>query len=398
MTVDSLAGDAPVYDPYDPAVRAEPYGVYAELRSRAPVARSPLGFWAVTRYRDVAELLRDPRLGQGTPDVSSVGEESFPTKPLIFLDPPDHTRLRALVTRAFSARTVERLRPSIVDLATRLLERAGDEFDLVAEVGAPLPVEVICDLVGVPESDRRELNDHVHELSRAVDPSPPPDAIEELLRSVLWFAEYFTALAAERRRAPGDDLFSALVAVEERGERLTLDELVHTATLLFSAGHETTVNLLGNGFLALLTHPTEERRLRTEPELVPSAIEEMLRWDGPVQFATPRIANERLEVAGATIEPGDEVRLLLGSANRDPDVFDEPDRFDVGRAPNKHVAFGGGGHFCLGASLARLEARVVVTEVLERFSSLELAGPPTRRDDTAILRGLTSLPVRGVRR
>lgn len=400
MTAGTSLDELPVYDPYDPGLRVDPYPSYRTLRERDPVHRSPLGFWAVTRYHDVAELLRDPRLSQGGPDFDTPSEDddSLANSPLIFLDPPDHTRLRGLVNRAFSARTVEGLRTSVLTLARRLLDEVDDEFDLVAEVAAPLPVAVICDLVGVPEEDREELERHMDGPAAVVDPSPPPEAVEQMVASILWFRDYFDALSEARRREPRDDLLSALVAVEAEGERLTRGELVHTAILLFAAGHETTVNLLGNGFLALARHPREERRLRADPALVGPAVEEMLRWDSPVQVATPRIATERLEVAGTRIEAGDELRLLLGSANRDPHAFEDPERFDVGRSPNRHVAFGGGPHFCLGASLARLEAQVVVGEVLARFGALELAGAPQRRDDTVILRGLTSLPLRGARR
>ena len=390
-------------DLLDPEFLADPYPVYHRLRAGDPVHRHPFGFFVLTRYEDVAAFLRDARFGKsgyqallqarfgGGPDTGWLGQS------MLFRDPPDHTRLRALVGRAFTPRVVEALRPHVQAIVDRLLDRAAEarRMDVIEDLAYPLPVTVISELLGVPTSDAEQVKDWSRDVARALDAIAlpvGPEVLERGLRATAAMVDYFRELASARRRRPGSDLLSGLVEAEEAGDRLTERELLATCVLLYIAGHETTVNLVGNGLLALLRHPEEWRRLRDDPALLPGAIEELLRYDGPVQ-RTGRLAAEDLEIGGVAIPAGTLVLGILGAANRDPAQFTEPDRLDVARDEPRHVAFGSGIHYCLGAPLARLEARAALGAVLRRFPDVTLdVERPVWRPSSA-LRGLEALPV-----
>jgi unspecific monooxygenase len=308
------------------------------------------------------------------------------------MDPPDHTRLRRLVSKAFTARLIERLRPRIEQVVQELLADASGEVDLIRALAYPLPVILISELLGVPAQDRDRFKGWSDALARGLDPDflLPAADIAERDQARLEFAAYFQELSALRRSDPRDDLLSALVAVSDGGDALTEQELLATCILLLVAGHETTVNLIGNGALALLRHPDQLAWLRTHPEAVPAAIEELLRYDPPVQL-TLRTALQDTELAGATIKRGELVLLLTGAANRDPTVFEDPDRLDLQRAASGHLSFGLGIHFCLGAPLARLEGEIALAALLRR--DITLAGGDLAYRDNLVLRGLARLPV-----
>lgn len=392
-----------------PEYRENPYPFLATLRESDPVFHTPFGVWLLTRHADVAAVVRDPHLSndernsdlyarymaaRGT--AATILDEALPTA-MLFLDPPDHTRIRGLVSQAFTPRVVEGLRPRAQEIVDGLLDtvaaRSDGHMDVVADLAYPLPVIVICELLGVPASDHETFAGWSRELAGSIDPAPlrTPEQEQRINEAAMAFVEYFAELVTHRRAAPGDDLLSALIVAEEGGERLTEPELYITAMFLLIAGHETTVNLIGNGTLALLHNPGELERLRADPSLGRNAVDELLRYDSPVQI-TQRITLDDYEIGGITIPPRSNVVPVLGAANRDPDAFADPDRLDLGR-PNarQHVGFGGGAHFCLGAPLARLEAEIAIGTLVRRFPGLELAGAPVRRP-TFTLRGLTELP------
>lgn len=391
-----------------PDFRADPYPGWAALREREPVHRTDLGAWVLTRHADVSALLRDPRTStdERNSELYVPGEARGPrneqgdAQPILFLDPPDHTRLRGLVSKAFTVRRVEELAGRVQTLVDELLAamshtaRAGDgTVDLVEQFAYPLPVTVICEMLGVPATDHATFADWSRLLAHAIDPPVlrTPEQETEIDATVDQFMEYFEQLIDRRRAEPGDDLLTALLAAEDAGDRLTHEELLAQTLFLLIAGHETTVNLIGNGVLALLRNPDELTRLRDEPSLDKAALEELLRYDSPVQFSM-RITMDELEIGSTTFAPGSTVLCIIGAANRDPAAFAEPDRLDLGRTENRHLAFGGGAHFCLGAPLARLEGRIAITSLVRRFPELALAGEPAARD-TFTLRGLSKLPV-----
>jgi cytochrome P450 len=374
--------------------RENPYPLYRYLHGVAPVQwNDVLEAWTVARYADVARCLSDARgfSADRTPELVS---GSAVAKSMLVSDPPDHTRLRTLVQKAFTPRVVEGLRPRIVgivdDLLTAAAER-GPQLDVVADLAYPLPVIVIAELLGIPPADRETFHDWSTALAASLDPLVFEEAHIRATNARDALHAYLRGIIAQRRRQPREDLISALVAVEERGDVLSEPELVVMCSLLLIAGHETTVNLIGNGMLALIEHPAALEQLRSHPGLIQSAVEELLRFDSPVQL-TGRIASQPVELGGQTIAAGDWVLPLLGAANRDPLQFAEPDRLDLERNPNPHLAFGRGIHFCLGAPLARLEGQIAIGALVQRFSKLELAGQPLRRDQIT-LRGLSSLPV-----
>jgi cytochrome P450 len=385
-----------------PEFQDDPYPWYALLREAEPVQETPFGVWLLTRHADVTAVVRDPRLSNDparsplAENPARSGRGELDEGVMLFLDPPDHTRLRGLVSKAFTPRTVERLRARVQQLVDALLDRAADRgrMDVVDDLAYPLPIAVICELLGVPPGDHVTFQGWSRQLAASLDPAPlkTPERAAEVGAAAREFDAYFSDLIAHRRRSPGDDLLSRLIAAEQDGDRLSERELLNTGMFLLVAGHETTVNLVGNGTLALLRHPDQLARLRADPSLDRRAVDELLRYDSPVQI-TQRFTVDDYEIGGSTVPPGQGLVPLLGAANRDPAVFPEPDRLDLAReGANRHVAFGGGHHFCLGAALARLEGEIAIGTLVRRFPGLDLAGPPTRRP-AFTLRGLEHLPV-----
>ena len=390
---------------FGPEMLANPYPVYHLLRSMDPVHwQETFQGWVLTRYADVAALLRGPHVSSERTAAAQarVPEEfhelvAFRANAMLNADPPRHTRLRTLVSKAFTPAAVERLAPviqQVVDQAVNAaLARGG--MDVMHDLAYPLPVTVIAQLLGVPPEDRdqfKKWSDDITSTAGNVMANLTPDHYRLALQSTRELTSYFRKVVAERRVRPRDDLLTAMARAEEQGDRLNEDELYANAVLLLNAGHETTTNLIGNGTWALLQFPEERRRLHDDPALAPTAVEELLRFDSPVQF-TSRLLKEDMTVGGKTLRAGQPVLLLLGAANRDPAQFPEPDRLDVGRADNKHVAFGLGPHFCLGAPLARLEGRIVLQTLLRRLPKMRLDGPAPEYRDNFNLRGLKALRV-----
>jgi cytochrome P450 len=394
-----------------PEFRENPYQFFQLLREQEPVHQTPFGVYLLTRHADVAAVVRDPRLSNNqrnsdlfqafaeanpAPDSPMMAEMNYVV--MLFMDPPDHTRLRGLVSKAFTPTMVERLRARIQTIVDERLDaveaRGDDRMDVVTKLAYPLPVVIICELLGVPPGDHSTFQAWSSELAASTDPDPliTPDQQVRINAAGDAFFEYFTDLIERRRRSLGDDLLSALIEAEEGGDRLREEELLGTALFLLIAGHETTVNLIGNGTLALLRNRDQLERLRDDPSNDRHAVEELLRFDSPVQL-TQRITLDDYEVGDVTIPKGQNLIPLLGAANHDPDEFDDPDRLDLRREnANRNVAFGGGHHFCLGASLARLEGAVAIGTLVRRFPGLELAAEPVRKT-TFTLRGLEHLQV-----
>jgi cytochrome P450 len=320
------------------------------------------------------------------PDLARVATEN-----LLMLDPPEHTRIRKLVTKAFTPRVVETLRPRIQRIVAQLLDRAAErrKIELIRDFAYPLPLIVIAEMLGVPIEDRDVFKKWSDELAALLDPFLLPARIPEVRQAFDELAFYFRRVFAERRREPRDDLVSSLVAVEEAGGVLSETELLSVTALLLGAGHETTTSLIANGVVALLRHPRERRRFRDNPELAASAVEELLRYDSPVQL-TDRLAVADAELGGHRIRRGQVVWVLLGAANRDPEVFTEPERLDLGRVDNRHIAFGHGPHFCLGAALARVEAEIALPALFERFPGLSGDPDRLRYKNSVVLRGPVS--------
>src|SRR5882762_1655310 len=390
------------FNPMDPEFLADPYPTYHRLRTEDPVHRSPLGFWVLTRYEDVVGVLRDHRFAKeaiaafvaqklGVELTSGIGIS------MLDRDPPDHTRLRSLVSKAFTPRVVEGLRPRIQQIVDELITRAqaAGSMDVIEEFAYPIPVNVICEMLGVPVADHERFKGWSLDIARGLDSIWLPPDSEVPRRSAASrhaISDYFRGLIAQRRAAPRGDLLSALIAAEEAGDKLNEEELVATCILLLIAGHETTVNLIGNGVLALLRNPAELCRLRETPGLITSAVEELLRYDGPVQ-RTARVASAQATIGGRTIARGEMVMPFIGAADRDPAQFPEPDRLDIGRADNRHIAFGWGIHFCLGAPLARIEGQIAIGTLVGRLPKLTLATDRPEYRQSLTLRGLKSLPV-----
>lgn len=389
------------FDPRSPAFRADPYAFYDMLRGFAPVFYwEPWGLWFLTAYEDCATLLRDDRLGHA-PLVANYAPPQqaalwkMQSNWLLTMNPPDHTRLRGLVQKAFTPRRVAQLRETIQRLTDELIDRVVDkgEMEVVADLAYPLPVAVICAMLGVPAADQARFHGWSAAIVRSLDLTEDEAVYNQASAAAAEMTDYFDGLLAERRARPQADILSALVAAEEAGDRLTKDELFGTCSLLLVAGHETTVNLISNGTLALLRHPDEWRRLREEPGITANAVEELLRYDSPVQL-TSRAALHDVAYKGHVFPQGAFVAFLLGAANRDPSQFADPWRLDLGRANVRHLAFGGGIHYCLGAPLARLEGEIAFATLARRLPNLALAGPePTYRDNMT-LRGLERLEVR----
>ncbi|OBK26294.1 cytochrome P450 [Mycobacterium asiaticum] len=388
----------------DPVNRADPYPVCAELRGNGPVVLPGSDFVLFSSYRDCDEVLRhpssssdhlkstaaqqmleaDPSLRKGTPP-------SF-----LFLDPPDHTRLRKLVSKAFAPKVVNALQPEISAMVDGLLDRIAEQgsFDVVADFAYPLPVAVICRLLGVPLEDEPQFSRASAVLAKSLDPfftDEQSDELNESLGAGAGLRDYLHGLIAQRRSRPGDDLLSALVAVNESGDQLTEEEIVSTCVLLLVAGHETTVNLIGNAILAMLRDGRQWTALAADPTRAAAVVEETLRYDPPVQQLS-RIALDPMTIGGVEVARGDVLMLLLAAAHRDPAEYDRPDAFDPDRPTLRHLGFGRGAHYCLGAPLARLEASVALSAVTARFPDARLAGDP-RYKANVTLRGLSALTV-----
>ena len=388
-----------------PDRRVDPYPFYSLLRSTAPVFGVGGTFFLASAYDAVSECLRDPRYSNDESNSTMLmngavlGDTPFgkvAKSMLVFRDEPDHKRLRDLVQKAFTRRVVENLRPRLVALCDELLDaivqRGGG--DLIAEFAYPFPIIVICELLGVPPEDRHLFEDQARDFATRFEISllRTPEMEERGDAATVWLADYFDRLIDEKRVRPKDDLLSSLVAVEEQGDRLTHDELLATCLLLMLAGHETTANLIGNGVLSLLRNRDQWDRLVADPSLARQGVEEVLRYDSPVQFIQ-RIALMDVTLGGASIPKGAPIGLMLGAANRDPAHFPDPDRLDITRGGVPLVAFGGGIHFCLGAPLARLEAQTALKALATKMPKLQIAEEPEWRG-SLVLRGLEHLRVR----
>jgi cytochrome P450 len=386
-----------------PATRTDPYPLYAQVRPRGLV-RSSLGVFVAADHATVASIMRDRRFSSSPVHQAGYKPPSYPpddpraglpAETLLEMDPPDHTRLRRLVTGAFTPRAMAGLEPWIRDVTVQLLSAAdgADGFDLIDAFAYPLPIAVICHLLGVPAEDQAQFRVWGHDLAITMDPLTSAAAQAQKRDAEKALIGYLQDLVRERRAHPDDSILSALIAAEADGDRLSSGEVVNMAALLLIAGFITTVNLIGNGSVALLGDPGGWDRLRQDPALIPAAIEEMIRYDSPVQL-TARTATEDVEVDGHLIPAGRPVIAFIGGANRDPEVFPQPDEFRIDRPdPGRHLSFSLGLHHCLGAALARLEGRIAFEELTRRYSALELAAPPTRRS-LLVFRGFESVPVR----
>ena len=403
MLADGMAGLMTLFDPHQVA---DPYPTYAWLREARPIWQPVERVYVLSRHEDCAAVLRDPRFGRaegGRLGLRRLGQsagvvsERPAVRSFLALNPPDHTRLRRLVSRAFTPARVRDLGPRIEAVAAGLIETAAASagpVDLIEALASPLPVTVISELLGVPSADYDRLVGWSDALARGLDPAFLISAQDRERQQVARaeFGEYLTDLIAERRRSPGDDLVSALVGVADDGDVLSEEELIATCILLLVAGHETTTSLMGSAVLGLLQHPDQFARLRDEPELMAGAVEEFLRYSPPVQL-TARVALSDASIGSVPVSAGSAALMLIGAANRDPELCADPERLDITRPPTHHVSFGQGIHFCLGAPLARLETQIVLRLLLERPDDLRLAGEPAWKENT-VLRGLRYLPVR----
>ena len=380
----------------------DPYPYYAALREHDPVHALEGGGVLLTRYEDALAVYRDPRASSDKkiefrPKFGDSPLYEHHTTSLVFSDPPLHTRVRRLIMGALNQRAIARMEADVARLVDALLERMAEqrEFNFIDRFAAGIPVEVIGNLLNVPHGERGPLRAWSLAILSGLEPAPSREILDRGNRAVSDFIEYLKRLVAERRKHPGDyesDVLTRLIQGENDGERLTEKELFHNCIFLLNAGHETTTNLIGNGMWLLLTHPGEMARLRGAPQLVPSAVEEMLRYEGPIQLNNRRLTRS-VELSGKTVPQGTFITIAIGAANRDPAQFADPERFNVNRDPNRHVAFGQGAHACAGMNVARMEGRVAFTRLLARFPKIELAGEP-ERDRRIRFRGFRKLPVR----
>jgi len=401
------AGSGVFLDPFEPGFFDDPYAQYARLRDQAPVHQSPLGPWTLSRYDDVSRLLRDPTLSVVDDNAAVAPQAALfegtgidrnrrGSRAILNLDPPDHTRIRRLVSKAFTPTRIEALVPRIQGLVDGLLDDldVAGPVDLIRGLAFPLPFAVISEMLGMPDADRVQLREWSHTLVKFLEPIVDPAELTSLLAAGDNMDDHVRAAIAWKRREPADDLLSALIAVEEGGEVLSEDELVDQVTLLYVAGHETTVNLIGNGTLALLRHRDQLELLQREPAVIVNGVDELLRFDSPVQFSR-RITLADVEIDGHAVDAGSFVFTLLGAANRDPAHFGaDADALDLRRrdAPH-HLSFGGGIHHCLGAVLARTEGRVAIGTLARRYPRMELATDTLAWNGRIVLRGLDELPV-----
>jgi cytochrome P450 len=396
------------FRPSDISFVANPYPVYTELRGRGRIFHDEaIDHWLVPHYSDVNALLRDRRFGRTYHHLSTHAEMGRPEEPdaqapfwhlirsgILDMEPPDHTRVRKLVSKAFTPRMVEGLRGRIQSIVDGLVDEVAGagEMDLIKSIAEPLPVAVIAEMLGVPESDRHLLRPWSAEICLMYELNPSEEYARRAVSACVEFSEYLRRLSRERRREPKDDLISALAQVVEEGVRLTEDELIGTCVLLLNAGHEATVNVTGNGWWSLFRNPDQLALVRSDLSLVPRAVEELMRYDTPLQMFE-RWVLEDVEIAGTAVPKGAELGLLFGSANHDPSVFERPDDLYITREPNPHVSFGAGIHFCLGAPLARLELASSFSTLLRRVPNMELVAEPAWKDGY-IIRGLVELLVR----
>ncbi|MFF4540816.1 cytochrome P450 [Streptomyces aureus] len=395
------------FDPWDPGFLADPYPAYEELRARGRVHYyEPTNQWLVPHHADVSALLRDRRLGR-TYQHRFTHEDFGRTAPpqehepfhvlndhgMLDLEPPDHTRIRRLVSKAFTPRTVERLKPYVEGLAGELVDRLVEAGggDLLTDVAEPLPVSVIAEMLGVPESERAPLRPWSADICGMYELNPSEDVAHKAVRASVEFTEYLRGLIEARRKEPGDDLISGLIAAHDEGDRLTEQEMISTCVLLLNAGHEATVNATVTGWWTLFRHPEQLARLRADHALIPTAVEELMRYDTPLQMFERWVLDE-IEIDGTTVPRGAEIALLFGSANRDAEVFAAPDTLDLSRAENPHISFSAGIHYCIGAPLARIELAASMGALLTKAPGLRLAEEPVRKPNF-VIRGLEGLPV-----
>lgn len=395
------------FDPWDPAFLADPYPAYAGLRARGRVVYyEPTNQWLVPHHADVSALLRDRRLGR-TYQHRFTHEDFGRTAPppehepfhtlndhgMLDLEPPDHTRIRRLVTKAFTPRTVEGLKPYVEQLAAKLVadlvETGGG--DLLTDVAEPLPVAVIAEMLGIPEADRAPLRPWSADICGMYELSPSEDTAAKAVRASVEFTEYLRELIAARRKEPGEDLISGLIAAYDEGDRLTEQEMISTCVLLLNAGHEATVNATVNGWWALFRNPAQLAALRADHSLIPSAVEELMRYDTPLQLFERWVLDD-IEIDGTVIPRGSEMALLFGAANHDPEAFADPGRLDLTRKENPHISFSAGIHYCIGAPLARIELAASMGALLEGAPTLALAAEPARKPNF-VIRGLEGLRV-----
>jgi pimeloyl-[acyl-carrier protein] synthase len=392
------------FNPLSPEFQSNPYAYYHGLRDAMPIYHwEHWQMWFLSRYNDCVAVLKDSRFGRELDDPSFRMQIPDSQRVLVEMqrdwmllrDPPSHTRLKMLAHKAFTPRTVERMRSNIEALTDNLLDAIQDthKLDLIADLASPLPVTVIADLIGVPHEDRPTFQRWSQALAFTLELVDDPQIYDAASVVTEEFSAYLRDLIAERRKHPQEDFLTALIAAKEHDDVLTESEMIATIILLLVAGHETTVNLIGNGTQALLHHPDQWEKLKADPSLVRNAVEEMLRYDSPVQL-TARIAHEDVTVDGQAIPKGGQVALLLGAANRDPQQFPDPDKFDITRTgADKHIGFGNGIHFCLGAPLARVEAEIAFKSILRKLPNLALTDQAPTYRSTYVLRGLASLPL-----
>lgn len=397
------------FNPFDREFRANPYPTYHHLRCEESVHRYFVqGDWVLTRYADVKAVLKSGRVrSHDKPELIQQKNRYLQDKGknfntlaytsnqfLFYMNPPDHTRLRGLVIKAFSSTLVERMRPRIQELVDKLLGKVRNtgSMDIIADLAGPLPVTVIGKMLGMPNEDQDQLHQWSNVLSRILDSLVSLEEYEAMNKAMEEFQEYLRALVAEREKKPQQDLISDLIVAREQSDKLSQEELLSTCILLFATGEETTVNTIGNGMLALLRHPEEMEKLKKEPTLIQSAVEEILRYDSPVQM-TNRIAIDNLEIGNQTIQAGEKIVLCLGATNRDPAQFPDPDRLNINRSENNHLAFGDGMHYCLGAALARAQAQIAINTLVQQFPDLQLASDNLEWRKNVALRGLKSLRV-----
>ena len=398
------------FNPFLPEFRANPYPIYHRLRSENSICRSIAGGdWVVTRYEEVKIILRDRRVySHDQPKMIQEKSQYLKNKGknlhaladasnkfLFYMNPPDHTRLRGLVSKAFSPIVIKRMRPQIQTIVDECLDKAlsRGELDIINDLAGPLPVKVIARMLGVPSSDAQDkLHQWSQILSRILDSLISLEEYESINKAILEFQQYFRQLISKRAKNPQDDLISYLIAARNETDKLSEEEVLSTCILLFMTGEETTVNTIGNGMLALLHHPEQMEKLKQEPNIIRTAVEEILRYDSPVQI-TVRIASDNLEIDNQTIQKGEKMLLCLGSANRDPAKFSNPDLFNILRPENQHLAFGDGIHSCLGAALARAQAEIAINSLVQKLPNLKLASDKLEWRKNIALRGLKTLSV-----